>query len=182
MTDRTAATRYARALLDVSLTDGHPQRVEPELAAFGGLLQEHATLGSALLNPAIAPLRKRAVVSDILERTGDTSAIVSRLLLMLAERDRLGLLSEILEVYRGRLMDHLQVVRARITTATPLSAERQQSIERTLAQATGRQVMIETSVDPALVGGLVTQIGSKVYDGSVARHLDRLKQRFMGQA
>ena len=182
MTDRIAATRYARALLDVSLTDGDPRRVEVELAAFVELFRDQATLGSALLNPAISPVRKRAIVSDILDRAGDTDAVVARLLMMLAERDRLSLLPEILEVYRGRLMDHLQVVRIRITTATLLNSERLKSLEHTLAKATGRQVAIETSVDPALVGGMVTQIGSTVYDSSVARHLDRLKQRFMGQA
>ena len=181
MMDRTAATRYARALLDVSLTDGDPQRVEPELVAFGGLLQEHAVLRSALLNPAIPPARKRAVVSDILESTGDTSAIVGRLLMTLAERDRLSLLPETLKVYRGRLMDHLQVVRIHITTATLLNTKRLKSLERTLAKAAGRQVAIETTVTPTLLGGMVTQIGSTVYDSSVARHLDRLRRRLMDQ-
>ena len=178
MTQRAAATRYARALLEVSLQDGDPDRVERDLGAFAALLDEHPTLGRALLNPAVSPVRKRAVVSGILERAGALSPIVARLLQMLGERDRLGLVPELLEVYRERLNDHRGITRARITTAEPLDDARAAAFEKTLGQATGRQVRVERSVEPALVGGLVAQVGGIVYDGSVARHLDRLRQEF----
>ena len=181
MTDRAAATRYARALLDVSLADGDPERVERELDAFAGLIDEHPMLRSVLLNPAIPAARKRGVASDILDASGDVSVIARRLLLMLGERARFGLLTELLEVFREQLLDHRQIVRARITTAAPLDDARRQAIERALAAATGRKVTIETTVDPTLVGGLVTQIGSTVYDGSVARHLGRLRHQFLSR-
>lgn len=178
MTQRATATRYARALLEVTLKDGDPDRVERELAQFTELLDEHPTLGRALLNPAVAPARKRAVVSGIVEQDGALSPIVVRLLQMLAERDILGLVPELLEVYRERLNEHRGIVRARITTAAPLDEGRAAAFEKALGEATGRQVRIERSVDPALVGGLVAQVGGTVYDGSVMRHLDRLRQEF----
>ena len=178
MTQRAAATRYARALLEVTLKDGDPDRVERELAQFTGLLDEHPTLGRALLNPAVAPSRKRAVVSGIVEQDGALSPILARLLQMLAERDRLALLPDLLDIYRARLNEHRGIVRARITTATPLDDGRSAALEQALGQATGREVRIERSVDPALLGGLVAQVGGVVYDGSVTRHLDRLRQEF----
>ena len=179
MTEQAAATRYARALFDVSL-DGHdPQRTERDVAAFQELVDGHPTLARVLLNRAIPPVRKREIVAVILDRTPATSPVVRRLLLMLAERGRLGLLPALLAVYRDRLLDHLRIVRARVTTAEPLDAGRVASITRSLEAATGRQVRIETAVDASLVGGMVTRIGGTVFDGSVARHLDRLKQRFM---
>ena len=181
MTNRAAATRYARALFEVSLDGGDPERAERELSAFQELLDGHRTLASALVNPAISPMRKRAVMAAILE-PAETAEVLKRLLLMLAERDRLGLLPDLIDVYRERLMDHLEIVRARVTTAQPLDAARVESISQTLAAATGRKVTIETAVDDSLVGGIVTQIGSTVYDGSLAHHLGRLKQRFMGTA
>ncbi len=182
MTDRVVATRYARALLDVSLADGDPERVERDLSAFAALLDEHSMLRSVLLNPAVTAARKRAVASEILDASGDVSVIARRLIVMLGERDRFGLLAELLEVFRERLMDHRGIVRARITTAAPVDDARTQAIRHALAAATGRQVTIEASVDPALVGGLVTQIGSTVYDGSVARHLEQLRRRFTTRA
>ena len=182
MTNRGAAMRYARALLEVSQKGGDPERVERELSAFVALMHEHALLNRSLVSPAVPPSSKRALIDALTARAGDLSAITIRLLLLLAERDRVTLLSEILDVYRDRLMDLRGVVRARITTALPLPDDRVQNIARNLETATGKQVMLETAVDPAVIGGAVTQIGSTVFDGSIARHLARLRQRFLSEA
>ena len=130
-------------------------------------------------NQAISPVVKKAIVAAILDRTPKSSAVVKRLLLMLAERGRLHLLPALLAAYRERLREHLGVVRARVTTAQPLDRKRVASITRKLNAATGRQVSIETGVDEDLVGGMVTRIGGTVFDGSIAHHLARLRQRFM---
>ncbi len=179
MTEQAAATRYARALFEVSLDSGDPQRTDRDLKAFQELVDGHATLGHVVRNRAISPVVKKAIVAAILERTPKTAAVVKRLLLMLAERGRLHLLPALLGVYRERLMDHVGVVRASVTTAEPLDRKRVSSINQRLNSATGRQVTIEASVDEGLVGGMVTQIGGTVFDGSLAHHLDRLKQRFL---
>ena len=179
MTEQAAATRYARALFEVSLDGGDPQRTERDVAAFQELVDGHPTLAQVVGNPAISPVVKKAIVAAILERTPRTADVVKRLLLMLAERGRLHLLPALLGVYRERVMEHLGVVRARVTTAEPLDRKRVASINQRLNAATGRQVTIETSVDEDLVGGMVTRIGGTVFDGSLAHHLDRLKQRFL---
>ena len=105
MTNRAAAMRYARALLEISQKDGDPERAERELSAFVGLMHGHARLNSSLVSPAVPPASKRALIDALTARAGDLSAITVRLLLLLADRDRLTLLSEILDVYRDRLMD-----------------------------------------------------------------------------
>lgn len=179
MTEQAAATRYARALFEVSLDGGDPQRTDRDLAAFQELVDGHATLGHIVGNRAISPVVKKAIVAAILERTPKTADVVKRLLLMLAERGRLHLLPTLLGVYRERLMEHLGVVRARVTTAEPLDRKRVASINKRLNTATGRQVTIEAAVDEGLVGGMVTRIGGTIFDGSLAHHLDRLKQRFL---
>lgn len=179
MTEQAAATRYARALFEVSLDRGDPQQTEREVAAFQELVDGHETLGRVVLNRAISPVVKKAIVSAILDRTRKTSDVVRRLLLMLAERGRLHLLPTLLAVYRDRLMEHQGVVRARVTTAATLDRRRVASITQTLNAATGREVRLETAVDASLVGGMVTRIGGTIFDGSLAHHLDRLKQRFL---
>ena len=181
MTNRAVAMRYARALFEVSQKDGDRERVERELSAFVAMMHGHALLNSSLVRPAVPPSSKRALVDALTARAGDPSAITVRLLSLLAERDRLTLLSEILDIYRDRLMDLRGVVRARITTASPLPEDRVQIIARNLETATGKQVMVETAVDPAVIGGAVTQIESTVFDGSIARHLARLRQRFLSE-
>ena len=178
MTDYAAATRYARALFEASL-DGDPSSTEQDLATFAELLDEHAMLSRALLNPAIPPSRKRAVVEAVLGKWPNCTTVVRRLALMLAERDRLALLPEVRDVFHDLLLDHRGIVHARVTTAEPLDPGRLAAITRTLETATGREVQLETAVDAGLVGGMVTRIGGTVFDGSVAHHIARLRQRFM---
>lgn len=179
MTEQAAASRYARAAFEVSLDRGNAQRTERDIAAFQDLVGGHPTLGRVLLNRAISTVAKRAIVAAILDRTPETSPVVRRLLLMLAERGRLHLLPALQSVYRDHLMAHLGTLRARVTTAEPLDAGRVASTTRRLKDATGRQVTIDTAVDESLVGGMVVQIGGTIFDGSLAHHLDRLRQRFL---
>jgi F-type H+-transporting ATPase subunit delta len=179
MTNRTAATRYARALLDVSVKEqGDLERVGSDLAAWVDLLAQHAPLAKVLLNPAIPVARKEAVVAELNVRL-QTSTVPAKLVALLAGRDRLVLLPDLLAAYRERLLDHQHVVRAEITTAAPLPADRARAIERGLAEVTGRTVTIATRTDPSIIGGVVARIGSTVYDGSVTTQLRNMKQRLV---
>ena len=177
MTNRAAAARYARALFDVVLKEADPQRVEGELSSFHALVGSHETLGRVLTNPAVPPARKRAVVDALLTAAGPVTPALHKLLLLLAERDRLVLLPDVTQAYRDRLMQHQQVVPAELTTAVPLPEERRSAIERGLGRATGRTVVLSSRVDPSIIGGAVTRVGSTVYDGSVVRQLERLKEQ-----
>jgi F-type H+-transporting ATPase subunit delta len=177
MTSRAAAIRYARALFDVARAEGLDlQRVHRELQEFSDLVNGHEPLHRALTNPAVPAPRKRAVVEDLLSRAGGQLAPVAKLLLLLAERDRLLLLSDLADAYRRRLMDHQNVVRAEVVTAEALPEDRVVALETGLARATGRQVQLTARVDPGILGGAVARIGSTVYDGSITRQLERMKE------
>ena len=177
MTPRAAAARYARALFDVALKERlDPERIDAELRTFREIVASHAQLQRVFANPAVPPARKRAAVEQLvaIERV---SAPVARLLALLAERDRLALLDDLTQAFTERLMDHQQVVRAEVTTAVELPPDRVNALRQGLARATGRQVRLAARVDPSIVGGAVTRIGSTVYDGSVTTQLAKLKER-----
>ncbi len=179
MTNKTAATRYARALLDVAVQEkANLEAVEQELAAFADLFKAYPLLERVLLNPAVPVPRKRAAVAD-LTRSAKSSPIVARLLTLLAERDRLVLLPDLLASYRDRLLDYRKVVRAEVTTAAPLPPDRAKALEASLARMTGRTVLLETRIDPSIIGGVVARVGSTVYDGSVTRQLQKMKERLV---
>src|SRR5437762_5001390 len=147
MTNKTAATRYARALLDVGVKENASlEQVQRELAEFVELFTQHPSL-AVLLNPAVPVQRKTAAVRQLLQHVAMTP-MLSKLLLLLAERCRLVLLPDLLASYRERLLDHQNVVRAEVTTATPLDAERATAVERGLAKMTGRTVTLSTKIDP----------------------------------
>ena len=179
MTSRAAAARYARALFDVALAERQDLvQIEQELTGVVTLVQGHEQLQRALFSPAIPASRKRAVVEHLLSLS-PVSPILSRVLLLLADRDRLTLLPDLADAFRSRLMDHQQIVRARVTTAVTLPADRVSALQQGLAQATGRRVDLQVDVDPSILGGAVARIGSTVYDGSVTTQLERLKQRLV---
>ena len=175
MTNRTAATRYARALFDVSVQDHDLQRVESDLAGLLAMIDGHETLRRVLLNPAIPTPRKRSTMTELIARLDTLVLPVAKLAILLAERDRLGLLPDLLASYRARLLDHLGVIEASVTTAHPLAPERTTAIEERLAAASGRTVTMTTAVDPQLLGGFVARLGTTVYDASVARNLERMR-------
>jgi len=182
MTSRGAATRYARALFDVARKEGDIQQVGRDIAAFAGLVAGNEPLSRVFANPAIPAQRKRAVVEQLFAVAGPMSPIVFKLVLMLAERDRLVLLPELATAYEVRLMENAHVVRARLTTAVALPQDRIAALQQGLARATGRQVQLDTSVDSSIIGGAVARIGSTVYDGSVTTQLQKVKERLVAAA
>jgi len=98
---------------------------------------------------------------------------------MLAERDRLVLIRNLLSSFSERVMAHRHVVRAEVTTAAPIDARRTEAIREGLAKLTGRAVNLAAKVDPGIIGGVVARIGSTVYDGSVTRQLEKMKERLV---
>jgi len=180
MSSRASAARYARALFDVALAESDVPRTEQDLTDFVGLLQGHEMLQTALASPGVPPSGKRAVVEALIARA-HCSERVGKLLLMLVERDRLELLPDVLDVFRQRRMEHDRVVQAEITTAEPLDAASVERLTARLSAATKRQVAMLTRVDPAIIGGMVTRIGSTVYDGSVVTQLARIRERLIRQ-
>ena len=118
----------------------------------------------------------RAVVQELISRAGAVQAAVGKLLLMLAERDRLALVPDVAQAFVNRLMDYQKVIRAEVVTAVALSPERVAALADELTRATGRSVQIATRIDPSIIGGAVAKIGSTVYDGSITRQLERLRE------
>jgi F-type H+-transporting ATPase subunit delta len=179
---RASAARYARALLDVAIKENTDlDRVAQDLADFAALLSGNADLRGALTNPVVPAAAKQRVVSELVTRQGLKSP-VSKLLVMLAERDRMSLLPDLVDVYRERLMDHQGVLRAEVTAATEISNERAEQLQQRLSQATGRKVTMTTKVDPSLIGGSVARIGSTIYDGSVATQLAKMRGKLLQES
>jgi F-type H+-transporting ATPase subunit delta len=176
VTSRAAAKRYARALFDVALKESDVQQAGRDLAAFAQLVAGHESLPKILSNPAIPAPKKKAIVEQLIARAGSLSPVVGKLLVLLAERDRLVLVGEIAAAYEVRLMDYAKVVRAEIVTAVGLPGDRVAALQQGLANATGRQVQLESHVDPSIIGGAIARVGSTVYDGSVTRQLERMKE------
>ncbi|HEX2060012.1 MAG TPA: ATP synthase F1 subunit delta [Thermoanaerobaculia bacterium] len=176
MSNQASANRYAKALLHVAIKEADPIKAEQEIAAFAGLFDAYPDLRRSLTNPAVPVQAKRAVVQELIARV-QPSPPVQKLMALLADRDRLELVPDLLAAYRERLMEHQNVVRAEVVTAVPLAEERASQLRQKLQAVTGQTVLLETRVDPAIIGGLVARVGTIVYDGSIGTQLTRMKER-----
>lgn len=176
MSARSIARNYANALFSVAHKHGRIDEVGRDLSAFSVLVAEHADLRAALLSPVVNVARKRAVVDALLERAG-AGTETRRMFELLAENDRLGLVADVAAAYQARALDASGVVMAELVTAVPIGDDRQRALADALGRATGRRVELSGRVDPEIIGGAVARVGSVVYDGSLTRQLERMRQR-----
>jgi F-type H+-transporting ATPase subunit delta len=178
MRNRAGSAREARALLDVATRESDPDRVGAELDVIAEAMRTEPEVRAVLLHPGVAAARKQQAVQVIASRLGLTP-LVSKLLAVFAERECLRLVPELADAYRARLLERGNIVRAEITTAVPLTPETADRVGRALGQASGKQVLVSTRVDPGIIGGVVARVGSTVYDGSVTTQLARLRQKLV---
>ena len=173
------AARYARAVADVLARPDAPAASEGVVAglrAFQQLLETSGELRAVLANPAVAAAQKRALI----ERLGaplELGRISRNFLFVLLDHRRMDLLGEILGKLETLLDERLGIVRAEVTTAVELGAAERQWLQEALGDLTGKQVRMKCSVEPELLGGAVTRIGSTIYDGSLREQLRQVRER-----
>ena len=175
------ANRYARALADVvAEQNGDYRRVGEEIAAFAATYRESGELRELLDTPAVALAGKLKVLAAIAARLS-ASPLTGNFLRVLGTHYRMALLGEIVQVFRRIANERLGVVEVKLTLAGALSEAEQQALRARFAELTGKQVEFDLHRDDRLLGGIVAQIGSTVYDGSVRGQLDRIRQRLTEQ-
>lgn len=178
MASHASARRYARSLFDVLSRAGDPDAALSELQALAAIVNGHPDLRRALESPGVPLGAKLTVMREILALQ-PVSKVVGRLMTLIVENDDVNELDHIVEAYEQRVMDLHQVVRAEVTSAAALTEAQARGLEEAFARLTGKRVVLSTRVDPAIIGGVVARLGSRVYDGSVARHLERVRERLV---
>ena len=176
--DAPVARRYARALHALASEARRAEPVADELAAFEQLLARDAALRDVLLRPWVKAATKRAIVLEIAERLG-VSPLTRNFLALVAQRRRLDMLGEILVAYRTRVDEAAGRIRARVRSAAPLTDAERAALRERLGRRLGKTVLLDTEVDPGLLGGFVAEVGSRVLDMSVAGQLSALRERII---
>lgn len=179
MSVQTVARRYSSALADVVLERGEALEVQEELLAWEQMLQSSPNLQEVFRNPTIALDKKRAVLNKLIERTRPTPT-TTNFLKVLLQNHRLTELGEINRKFAEILDERAGMVAATVTTARTVPENAQRQLHTKLLALTGKKVRINFATDPDLIGGLVTRIGSTVYDGSVRNHLQLIKEKMAG--
>ncbi|HEX4405195.1 MAG TPA: ATP synthase F1 subunit delta [Polyangia bacterium] len=174
----SVSRRYARALFSIGVDRGNFEQLGKELEDFAALWTGSAELRDALANPVFKASEKRAVLQSLLPRVAPT-ADVQKFVLLLLERRRLSAVPHIARAYREMADEHTGRVRAHVTSAQALGPAELERVRQSLARRTGKQVIVETSIDASLIGGIVARVGDLVLDGSVRTQLGTLRDKLL---
>lgn len=169
------ARRYAKALFALAVETGRVEPWNDALQALQQAVASSADLRDVLSNPVYSKDQRRAIVEQLAAAL-KLEADPANLLFLLGDRNRLGYLGAIVDTFRELADGHLGRLRARVTSAVTLDPQTAQSIADKLSQATKTTVLLDRHVDPALLGGVVAQVGSLVYDGSLRTQLEDLRK------
>ncbi|MEJ2661042.1 MAG: ATP synthase F1 subunit delta [Desulfobacteraceae bacterium] len=153
MKNLAIARRYAKALLLIGKEDGNTETYRTELNG----------------------VARRKVLSTVIEKL-ELSKVMASFLVFLFDKGRIGFLQSI-NVFYNKLADELKgVAHASLVSATELSSEAVEKIRSALSNKTGKEIVLDVSQDPELIGGIVTQIGDLVLDGSVKTQLLNMRE------
>ncbi|MEW6126432.1 MAG: ATP synthase F1 subunit delta [Acidobacteriota bacterium] len=176
MSITTVARRYAEAVADVAIERNQVEQVDAELNAFAQMVKSSKELFEVFASPVLSNDQKSKVLNALVERA-KPSAITANLLSTMLKNYRLHFVETVYEQFKNEINQRRGVVKAEVTTAATLSAEDKNLLSRKLQEVTGKKVEVEFKVEPEIIGGVVTRIGSIAYDGSIRTQLDAVKRK-----
>jgi len=174
------AKRSGRALFEATQPHGAARATLDSLEEFVAVLREHADFREALMSPFVDPHKKEAAINQAADLMNMAPAARSTLLILAQMRQPAGLLGIVKEL-KALVHRAERRVDAEVTTAVPMTDAQVTRLRDTLSQATNQIVTVKTRVDPEIIGGAVTRIGTLVFDGSLTRQLSRIKEQFVQQ-
>ncbi len=176
MSVQTVARRYASALADVVVKNKEAEEVKEELTAWNDMMKSNSLLDDALKNPTIAHKQKSNVLESLIGKT-KVRRTTANFLRVLLRNQRISELGEINKRFEQELDERSGFIAAQITTARPVSQGEQAALQAKLTTMTGKKVRLSFETKEDLIGGVVTRIGSTLYDGSIQNQLNQLKEK-----
>jgi F-type H+-transporting ATPase subunit delta len=168
-----AAKRYAEAVFGLAKEKGNFEQWQHELRLLDAVASDPQT-AHFLENPAVPALKKQALLDSALAQNSQESRNLARMLL---ERHRLGIVHGLAERFDAMLLAERGIAVAQVTTAEQLDPQAEVMVKDRLNRLTGKEIQLETAVDPSMIGGIVVQIGDQLIDGSVVTQLRQLRAR-----
>ena len=178
MSVETLSRRYASALADVVEKTGEAETVKSELRQWVEMMASSRDLSEAFGSPAIAHLSKEAVLEQLIAKSAP-SKTTANFLRVLLRNGRITELAAFSDKFELVLEERAGIITAKITSARELGEGEKSGLQSSIENMTGRKVKLEFDTDENLIGGVVTRIGSTVYDGSVRTQLENLRQQLV---
>lgn len=168
------AGRYATALFELARDETKLDETSDALASIEALLNESEDLTRLVRSPIFSSAEQAGALAAI-STQAEIPALTGNFLQLLVKNRRLFALRDIITGFRTLLADHRGEVRAEVTSAVPLTDQQAEDLKATLKAKTGKDISLTMSVDPALLGGLIVKIGSRMVDSSIQTRLSNMK-------
>ena len=168
------AGRYATALFDLAREQGKLEETEEALARLSASLDESEDLARLVRSPIFSADEQSAALAAISKQAG-LPALAANFLQLLVKNRRLFALRDIITGFRKLSADHRGELTADVTSAVALSKTQADELKATLKAKTGKSITLVEKVDPAILGGLVVKVGSRMVDSSIRTKLQNLK-------
>lgn len=175
------STRYVGALIDLAEEAKKLKDVEKDFADLAGMAASSADFQHLIRSPLIGTTAQLAAVEAIAKKAHFTT-LTTNFLKVLVNNRRLNILESVLSAFVAKIAARRGEVVVTVQTAQDLTAAQIKSLEATLKKETGADVVLNTQVEPAILGGMIVTVGSHMIDDSVARKLEKLKASMSGGA
>ena len=176
MSMHSVARRYAGALAELAAERKALEPIGSSLKAFAELLASSTELRAGVASPAFTRVERRGVLEAVLGKASDLHPVAADFLRLLGDKGRMEAFDAIVEAYASEVDERLGRARAHVTSATPLGADEIATIQSQIQKLTGKaEVIVDQTVDPNLIGGIITRVGDMVFDGSIRTRLQSLR-------
>jgi F-type H+-transporting ATPase subunit delta len=170
--------RYAKALLEIAREQGQVDPVLRDVDALSDALKTSADLREIIRNPVIPKPALKTAVGAVMEKLG-CSKLFRNTVNLLADKGRLGHLEEVLHALESVAEAETGRIRVEVVSARPLSDAYYSRLAATLERVTDREVVLVKKEDPSLIGGVITRLGDRVFDGSLSNRLSELRETLL---
>lgn len=172
------AARYAKALMNLAGKSNQVEPVAQGLDEVSALIDGSKQLSALLEDVRVTHAAKAQVMKALVEQA-KLSPLVNTFVLFVMTKRRLGLLKDIAVIFKRLADERLGRAQADVTVATPLAADQEKTLKQDLEKLSGKTVTLHVKVDPAILGGAITRVGSTVWDGSLRNQLNQIRDSIL---
>jgi len=168
------AGRYANALFELALEEKKLDAVKTDLDRFDALINDNADLNRLVRSPVFSADEQSRALAAILKKAG-IGGIAANFLNVIASNRRLFAVRDMIRDFKKLLAQHKGEVTAEVTAAETLSDTQLKALKGALKTVTGKDVDLNIRIEPAIIGGLVVKLGSRMVDSSLRTKLNSIK-------
>ncbi|MBI4963938.1 MAG: F0F1 ATP synthase subunit delta [Desulfomonile tiedjei] len=179
MISSTLARRYARALVEIGQERNALEKYGQDLTTLAQMMEASRDFSEVLISPVFTKEDKKRIAGEVLKQA-DTDPMVINFVNLLIDRKRIDQLPGIDKAFKEKVDEINGITRGQVTSAQALDESELGRVTEVLSKMSGKKVLVTTSVDPGLIGGLFAKVGDMVFDGTIRTQLNQLKESLKG--